>query len=58
MEGGVNSELSKHRYEKAMEDSNMAMALIGKGGYYRNTIYAERGGTVSSLSVCLQDVKC
>lgn len=33
MEGGINSELSKYRYERAMEDLNMAMALIEKGGY-------------------------
>lgn len=42
----------------AMEDLNMAMVLIGKGGYYRNIIYAERGDTGPSLSVCLQNVKC
>lgn len=32
MEGGVNSELSKYRYERAVEDLNMAMAMIEKAG--------------------------
>lgn len=33
MESGINSGLPKYRYERAMEDLNMAMALIKKGGY-------------------------
>lgn len=33
MEGGMNRELSKYRYERAMEDLEMAKAMLEKGGY-------------------------
>lgn len=33
MEGSINKELSKYRYRRAVEDLDMAMVLLEKGGY-------------------------
>ena len=33
MEGGINRDLSKYRYEKVMEDLEMAQVMLEKGGY-------------------------
>lgn len=33
MEGGINRELSKYSYERAIEELKMAIAMLEKEGY-------------------------